>query len=188
MIIALDPKNFKVLTGEINKHIGNTEDMLKNCKLFNSSLEAVKEGYLPITLGVSIRTLFTNKVVEFERDCYVKMVSDVFNKHQDLDLYTLISKIGETTFDCFKRGFNVGMFMIEYSFLDVIGMYHEGGSDEVIFLAHVLIADEGLPELEKNLKEGIRVVNIGDMSYANDNPALLETLVEVKDNECSEGI
>ena len=62
--------------------------------------------------------------------------------------------------------------MIEYSFLDVIGMYHEKGSDEVIFLAHVLIADEGLPELEKNLKEGIRVVNIGDMSYANDNPAL----------------
>ena len=68
-------------------------------------MEAVKEGYLPITLGVSIRTLFTNKVVEFERDCYVKTVSDVFNKYQDLDLYTLISKIGETTFDCFKRGF-----------------------------------------------------------------------------------
>ena len=33
MIIALDPKNFKVLTVEINKHVGNTEDMLKNCKL-----------------------------------------------------------------------------------------------------------------------------------------------------------
>lgn len=188
MIIALDPKNFKVLTGEINKHIGNTEDMLKNCKLFNSSLEALKEGYLPVTLGVSIRTLFTNKVVEFEKDNYVKTASDVFDDRYDLDLYNLIEKIGKITFGCFKHSFKVGMFMLEYSFLDVIGLYHEEGSDEVIFLAHVLIADEGLPELEKNLKEGIRVVNISDMSYANDNPALLETLVEVKDNECSEGI
>ena len=187
MIIALDPKNFKVLAKEVDKKF-KVEEMLENCKYFNNSSEAIEEGYLPITLGISIRTTFTNKVVEFERDCYVKTASDVFDDRYDLDLYNLIEKIGKITFGCLKHNFKVGMFMVEYSFLDVIGLYHEEGSDEVILLAHVIISDTGLSVLEENLKEGVKLVNISDMSYANDNSNLLATLVEVKDDECSEGI
>lgn len=187
MIIAVNPKNFKVLAKEVDKKF-KVEEMLENCKYFNSSLEALKEGYLPVTIGVSIRTTFTNKVVEFEKDCYVKTASDVFDDRYDLDLYNLIEKIGKITFGCLKHNFKVGMFMIEYSFLDVIGLYHEEGSDEVILLAHVIISDTGLSVLEENLKEGVNLVNISDMSYANDNPDLLATLVEVKDDEYSEGI
>ena len=187
MIIAVNPKNFKVLVKEVDKKF-KVEDMLENCKYFNSSLEALKEGYLPVTIGVSIRTTFTNKVVEFEKDCYVKTASDVFDDRYDLDLYNLIEKIGKITFGCLKHNFKVGMFMVEYSFLDVIGLYHEEGSDEVILLAHVIISDTGLSVLEENLKEGVNLVNISDMSYANGNPDLLAILVEVKDDEYSEGI
>lgn len=187
MIIAVNPKNFKVLAKEVDKKF-KVEDMLENCKYFNSSLEALKEGYLPVTIGVSIRTTFTNKVVEFEKDCYVKTASDVFDDRYDLDLYNIIEKIGKITFGCLKHNFKVGMFMVEYSFLDVIGLYHEEGSDEVILLAHVIISDTGLSVLEENLKEGVKLVNIRDMSYAsNDSPVLLSTLVEVND-EHTEGI
>ena len=187
MIIAVNPKNFKVLTVEIDNKV-KIEDMLENSKYFNSSLEALKEGYLPVTIGVSIRTTFTNKVVEFEKDCYVKTASDVFDDRYDLDLYNLIEKIGKITFGCLKHNFKVGMFMVEYSFLNVIGLYHEEGSDEVILLAHVIISDTGLSVLEENLKEGVKLVNIRDMSYAsNDSPVLLSTLVEVND-EHTEGI
>ena len=42
MIIAVNPKIFKVLTGEIDNKV-KIEDMLENSKYFNSSLEALKE-------------------------------------------------------------------------------------------------------------------------------------------------
>ncbi len=174
---------------EVQKDV-NLEDIINNhTKYFDSEEEAYNQKYTPLNFSVSIRSMHTNLVVETDevdrKKYYTNLLVEQPFVHKGYDLLMYLTSIGVMHNVNYSLGFDD--IMMNHSQFQPIGLWNVGSRlvDPVI-LTHVILSDEGAEEFKKYLKEGKRLVPIKDIEPKGNIKALLDTLIEVKEEKENE--
>lgn len=164
----------------------NLEDILLNhTKYYDTPAEAEKDFYVPLSFSVSVRSVYTNKVLQIEEEgkyqYYVNHAKVGQFVHKGLDLIMYLSAIGLMTYVKYSPEFDVAM--MKYSTHQPIGLYNpDHGFFDPIICSHVILQDEGINQFKTFLKPGVEFVSIKTMNTRKEGnlTALLDTLIEVK--------
>ena len=166
-------------------------DLLKNhTKYYDSVEEALEDDYAPLDFSVSVRSMYTNKVMQIENDgkkYYVNLSNIQPFIHKGYDLIMYLASIGFMNCVDYKSGFDE--LMTRHSQFDVIGLYNPDPLlINPIIYSHIIISDEGIKELPKYLNSNVEIVPISVMNEnrAGNIPALLDTIIEVKGEDKDE--
>lgn len=188
MILCIDTTALKT-SPEVQRDV-NLEDLINNhTKYYESEEEALKDQYVPLDFSVSVRSIYSNLVLQIdsgeEKRYYTNMTGILPFAHKGYDLIMYITSIGLMHSVDYKLGFDE--LMMKHSQFQPIGLYNP---DSVIInpiiYTHVIISDEGVEQLPQYLKEDRKLVSIADMKYKGNIPALLKTIIEVKEESQDE--
>lgn len=183
MILCIDTKSI-TNSPDVQKDV-NLEDLINNhTKYYESTEEALKDYYVPIDFSVSIRSLYTNLVLEIDKGEQKSYYTNLTNVHPFLhkgyDLVMYLTSIGLMHSIDYKLGFDD--LMMKHSQFQPIGLYNpDSALINPIIYTHVIISDEGAQQLQQYLKDDRKLVSISDMKYEGNFSALLKTLIEVKE-------
>ena len=174
---------------EVQKDV-NLEDILNNhTKYFDNEEEAYKQRYVPLNFSVSIRSMYSNHVVETDegdiKKYYTNLLVEQPFVHKGYDLLMYLTSIGVMHNVNYSLGFDD--IMMNHSQFQPIGLWNVGSRlvDPVI-LTHVILSDEGAEEFKKYLKNGKRLVPIKDIEPKGNIKALLDTLIKVEEEKENE--
>lgn len=190
MILCVDVKALKT-SPHVQRDV-NLEDILNNhTKYYDSVEEAYKDHYEPLDFCVSIRSMYSNLVVQSKnaegRYSYYTNLTDVQPfVHKGYDLIMYLTSIGLMHNVDYANGFDE--LMMKHSQFCPIGLLNPPFSyHNPIIYSHVIISDEGIKEFEKYLKSDRKLVNISDMNkYRGGIHALLDTLIKVEEVKIDE--
>lgn len=175
-------------SAEVQKDV-DLQDLLTNhIRYYSIEEEALKDNYAPLNFSVTVRSTYSNLVLQIEKDSvktYYNNLSQVQPfVHTGYDLIMYLSSIGLMHNIVYKNGFDD--LMMRQSQFDVIGLYNPSPMViNPIVYSHIIMSDEGMQELTKYLKDNVEIVPI---SVMNENrvgniPALLDTIIEVGGNQ-----
>lgn len=183
MILCVDIKALKT-SPDVQKDV-NLEDLINNhTKYYDSAEEALNDNYVPLDFSVTVRSLYSNLVLEIDKDedkrYYVNLTDVQPFIHKGYDLVMYLTSIGLMHSVDYKLGFDE--LMIKHSQFVPMGIYNPDTLllNPIIY-SHVILSDEGAVELPKYLKEDRHLVPISDIKEKGNIPALLRTLIEVKE-------
>lgn len=185
MILCVDVKALPVHQ-KVQKDI-NLEEILNNhTKYFDDVKEAYKEEYVPLDFSVTVRTAYSNLVLqtieENNKKYYVNLTDIHPFPHKGYDLIMYLTSIGVMHSVDYKLGFDE--LMMKHSQFFPIGIYNPSPFlINPIIYSHIIISDEGAKELPKYLKLHRDLVPISEIEYKGNIPALLNTIIEVKEKE-----
>lgn len=193
MILCVDTKALKT-SAEVQTNV-KLEDIINNhTKYYDSVEEALKDNYVPLDFSVSIRTLYSNLVVEIDaktedgndKKMYYTNMSQVQQFiHKGYDLIMYLTSIGLMMNVNYSLGFDE--VMLEHSQFVPIGLYNPDPTViNPIIYSHILISDVGAKEFDKYLKKGRRFLPISDMKKEGNLYALLDTLIITKEENIDE--
>ena len=193
MILRVDTKALKT-SAEVQTNV-KLEDIINNhTKYYDSVEEALKDNYVPLDFSVSIRTLYSNLVVEIDaktedgndKKMYYTNMSQVQQFiHKGYDLIMYLTSIGVMMNVNYSLGFDE--VMLEHSQFVPIGLYNPDPTIiNPIIYSHILISDVGAKEFDKYLKKGRRFLPISDMKKEGNLYALLDTLIVTKEENINE--
>lgn len=193
MILCVDTKALKT-SAEVQTNV-KLEDIINNhTKYYDSVEEALKDNYVPLDFSVSIRTLYSNLVVEIDaktedgndKKMYYTNMSQVQQFiHKGYDLIMYLTSIGVMMNVNYSLGFDE--VMLEHSQFVPIGLYNPDPTViNPIIYSHILISDVGAKEFDKYLKKGRRFLPISDMKKEGNLYALLDTLIVTKEENIDE--
>lgn len=193
MILCVDSKALKT-SAEVQTNV-KLEDIINNhTKYYDSVEEALKDNYVPLDFSVSIRTLYSNLVVEIDaktedgndKKMYYTNMSQVQQFiHKGYDLIMYLTSIGVMMNVNYSLGFDE--VMLEHSQFVPIGLYNPDPTIiNPIIYSHILISDVGAKEFDKYLKKGRRFLPISDMKKEGNLYALLDTLIITKEENIDE--
>ena len=193
MILCVDTKALKT-SAEVQTNV-KLEDIINNhTKYYDSVEEALKDNYVPLDFSVSIRTLYSNLVVEIDaktedgndKKMYYTNMSQVQQFiHKGYDLIMYLTSIGVMMNVNYSLGFDE--VMLEHSQFVPIGLYNPDPTIiSPIIYSHILISDVGAKEFDKYLKKGRRFLPISDMKKEGNLYALLDTLIITKEEDIDE--
>ena len=193
MILCVDTKALKT-SAEVQTNV-KLEDIINNhTKYYDSVEEALKDNYVPLDFSVSIRTLYSNLVVEIDaktedgndKKMYYTNMSQVQKFiHKGYDLIMYLTSIGLMMNVNYSLGFDE--VMLEHSQFVPIGLYNPDPTViNPIIYSHILISDVGAKEFDKYLKKGRRFLPISDMKKEGNLYALLDTLIITKEENIDE--
>ena len=193
MILCVDTKALKT-SAEVQTNV-KLEDIINNhTKYYDSVEEALKDNYVPLDFSVSIRTLYSNLVVEIDaktedgndKKMYYTNMSQVQQFiHKGYDLIMYLTSIGVMMNVNYSLGFDE--IMLEHSQFVPIGLYNPDPTIiNPIIYSHILISDVGAKEFDKYLKKGRRFLPISDMKKEGNLYALLDTLIITKEEDIDE--
>ena len=193
MILCVDTKALKT-SAEVQTNV-KLEDIINNhTKYYDSVEEALKDNYVPLDFSVSIRTLYSNLVVEIDaktedgndKKMYYTNMSQVQKFiHKGYDLIMYLTSIGLMMNVNYSLGFDE--VMLEHSQFVPIGLYNPDPTViNPIIYSHILISDVGAKEFDKYLKKGRRFLPISDMKKEGNLYALLDTLIVTKEENIDE--
>ena len=193
MILCVDTKALKT-SAEVQTNV-KLEDIINNhTKYYDSVEEALKDNYVPLDFSVSIRTLYSNLVVEIDaktedgndKKMYYTNMSQVQQFiHKGYDLIMYLTSIGVMMNVNYSLGFDE--VMLEHSQFVPIGLYNPDPTIiNPIIYSHILISDVGAKEFDKYLKKGRRFLPISDMKKEGNLYALLDTLIITKEEDIDE--
>ena len=118
-----------------------------------------------------------------KRDTNLTEVQPFVHKGYDLVMY--LASIGVMSNIDYALGFDD--VMMKHSQFSAIGLCNiDHTIINPIVYAHVILSDEGAEEFKKYLKSGRSLVPISDIIEKGNIPALLHTLVEVKEENKDE--
>ena len=186
MILCVDIKALKT-SEKVQKDI-DLEDLLVNhIKYFDNDEEALKEAYVPLDFSVTIRSMYSNKVVQIdageEKRYYINLTQTQEFIHKGYDLVMYLTSIGVMHIIDYAGGFDD--LMMKHSQFSPIGIYNpDSAVINPIVYTHIIMSDEGMEELSKYLKCDRSIVGICTINEHKQGnlPALLETLIEVKES------
>lgn len=193
MILCIDTKALKIKE-EVQKDV-DLEDLINNhTKYYDSVEEALKDRYVPLDFSVSVRSMYSNLVLQIENGEEKRYYTNLTNiqpfAHKGYDLIMYLTSIGLMHNIDYKIGFDE--LMMRHSQFQPIGIYNpEPSILNPIIYSHVIISDEGAKELPKYLNSDNRsLVDISTMKkFSKGNlSALLNTIIEIKEdnkNECN---
>lgn len=193
MILCVDTKALKT-SAEVQTNV-KLEDIINNhTKYYDSVEEALKDNYVPLDFSVSIRTLYSNLVVEIDaktedgndKKMYYTNMSQVQQFiHKGYDLIMYLTSIGVMMNVNYSLGFDE--VMLEHSQFVPIGLYNPDPTIiNPIIYSHILISDVGAKEFDKYLKKGRRFLPISDIKKEGNLYALLDTLIITKEENIDE--
>ena len=183
MILCIDMKALKQ-SPEVQRDV-DLEDLLNNhTKYFDTGEEALRNNYSPLDFSVSVRSMYSNLVLQENRGVQRRYYTNLTNVqpfvHKGYDLIMYLTSIGLMHNIDYKLGFDE--LMTKHSQFVPIGLYNPDTMllNPIIY-SHVILSDEGAEELSKYLKEDRQLVPISEISDYGNVPALLRTLIEVKE-------
>lgn len=183
MILCVDTKHLKT-SDKVQKDL-NLEELLKDhTKYFDTVEEALNEAYVPLDVSTTIRSMFSNLVVERETDNGVSYYVNITNidkfVHKGYDLLMYITSIGVLHCVDYKMGFDD--VMLHHSQFCPIGVYNPDPTlINPIVLVHIVMSDEGAELLKDYLKDNVKLVPISDIKPIGNIKALLDEIIEVKE-------
>lgn len=179
MILCIDTQVLKV-SSEVSR-VANLEDIFLNHTMYCDENE-IPSGYKPLDFYTSMRSMFSNLVVEID-------------KGEEVNYYVSQSNIQQ----CIHRGYNLIMYLTSLSMMEsvnygdgfdelmfkhthfsLIGLYYDGVNNPIIY-SHIIFSDEGAEELRSYLKKDRKLVHIKDIKSQGNIKALLDTFIEVKE-------
>lgn len=188
MILCIDSSKLKTSL-DVQKDVNLEEIINDHTKYYDSVEEALKDKFVPLDFCVSIRSLYSNLVLQIDKDdkkLYYTNITEIPQfVHKGYDLVMYLTSIGVMHNIDFKEGFDD--FMMKHSQFMPIGLYNpEPLVINPIIYSHVLISDEGVNEFHKYLKQGRSLVKISDINLHGNLKALINTLIEVKEENKNE--
>ena len=187
MILCVDKTVLKT-SKQIQRDV-DLEDILNNhTKYYEDVVDALKDNYEPLDFCISIRSMYSNLVVQVNIDSrrrYYTNLTDIQPfVHKGYDLIMFLSSIGLMHNVDYADGFDE--LMVKHSQFSPIGLLNPPCSfHNPIIYSHVIISDEGIEELKKYLKSDRELVSISEMNKHRQGNlhALLDTIIEVKEKE-----
>lgn len=171
----------------LQKNIKLDKILLENSKYFNSVNEAQLEGYAPLNFMISVRSTYSNLVLESmngsSKDYYINMTEVDTLPHKGYDLIMYLASIGLMQCVTYKKGFDDVMFKSQFL---PIGFYNPDPSlfNPTIY-SHIILPDEIVEDFKSYLKNGYRLVPIKDMERKKLS-SILDSIFEINIKEESE--
>lgn len=189
MILCIDTTVLKT-SPDIQKDV-DLEDLLNNhSKYYDSEEDAIKDQYVPLDFCVSVRSIYSNYVLQIDKEngekrYYVNLTHVQPFVHKGYDLIMYLCSIGIMQSIDYKLGFDD--LMMKHSQFQPIGLYNSDPSiiNPVVY-SHVIISDEGIKEFHKYLKSDRSLVKINDIDFHGNLKAFIDTLIEVKEEKKDE--
>lgn len=183
MILCVDIRALKQ-SPEIQKDVDLEDLLLNHTKYFEDVVEASKHRYVPLDFSVSVRSTYSNLVLEIkngeEKRYYENLAEIQPFVHKGYDLIMYLTSIGLLRNVNYKIGFDE--LMVKHSQFVPIGLYSpDTFIINPIIYSHIIISDDGAKELPKYLRRDRKLVHINDICESGNIPAMLKTLVEVKE-------
>ena len=183
MILCVDVTSLPP-SPEVQKDV-NLENIINNhTKHFDSVEEALKENYVPLDLSVSVRSIYSNLVLQIDKGEQKRYYTNLTNiqpfVHKGYDLIMYLTSIGLMHNIDYSLGFDE--VMMKHSQFVPIGLYNPDSLllNPIIY-THIIISDEGVGELKKYLKSDRKFVHIRDIEPKGNISALLNTFIEVEE-------
>ena len=189
MILCIDTTALKT-SPDVQKDV-DLEDLLNNhTKYYDNEVEALKDHYVPLDFCVSVRSIYSNYVLQVDKEndekrYYVNLTKIQPFVHKGYDLIMYLCSIGVMQSVDYQLGFDD--LMMKHSQFQPIGLYNSDPAlINPIVYSHIIISDEGIKELHKYLKPDRSLVKISDINLHGNLKALIDTLIEVKEEESNE--
>lgn len=185
MILCVDTTSLG-MSVTVQKDVNVLDLLTKHTKYFEDWQSARKENYVPLDFCVSVRTLYTNQVLESDKGdkklYYVNMSQVQEMPHKGFDLVMYLGSIALLNCIDYNAGFDD--LMMKHSQFQPIGLYClDPFILNPIIYSHILISDEGAEEFKKYLKGDRKLVSIDTMrqNTSGNIKALLDTIIKVKE-------
>lgn len=189
MILCVNKDALKV-SEELQKNVKLEEIMLNHTKYYNSVEDAQKENFVPLDFMVSIRSVYSNLVLQYPAinesgfRYYVNLTNIDVLPHKGIDLIMYLSSIGIMKSVDYKLGFDNIMMKSTFS---PQGIYNPlPDLMNPIVYSHIILADDTIDLFKNYLKEGISFVPIKDMKCKGNIQKILDSLIIVKECEDNE--
>lgn len=165
-------------------HLGDL--LKKHTKYFDTVEDALKEKYVPLDVSTTIRSMYSNKVVEIRKgdktNYYVNLTHIDKFIHEGYDLLMYLSSIG--VMHTVNYNFKFDEVMMKHSQFYPIGLYNPDPSVmNPILLTHIILSDEGAELFRAFLREDCSLVPINSMTREGNVTALLDEIIEVKEKK-----
>lgn len=183
MILCVDITALKT-SPDVQRDV-NLEDILNNhTKYYDTEVEAQKDHHVPLNFCVSVRSMYSNLVLQTNTGLDKKYYTNLTVKqpfvHKGYDLIMYLSSIGLMHCIDYRLGFDD--LMMKHSQFCPIGLYNSNMPyTSPIIYSHIIISDEGAEELKNYLKSDRELVFIDNIEPRGNIPALLNTFIEVKE-------
>lgn len=171
---------------EVNKTIDLGKLLLERATyLSKSELKSMNIDYVPINFMVSIRSAYSNLVLEIpvensdKKRYYINLTNVQPLPHKGEDLIMYLASIGVTDCITYKYGFNDVMMQSQFC---PVGLYNDGIINPTIY-STVVLKDDVVDKFSTFLNKGYQFVPISEMKRAGNIGAILDSLVIVKENE-----
>lgn len=190
MILCVNADTLKT-SPEVQKDIDLEEILLKHTYYFDTAEEALKSHYVPLDFSVSVRSMYSNQVLQIDKQGQFRYYTNLTNvqefPHRGYDLVMYLTSIGLMHSIDYKLGFDD--VMMKHSQFMPIGIYNPDPSVvNPIVYSHVIMSDEGAELLKPFLKGDRNLVDISVMKTMCEGNirALLDTIIEVKEEQKDE--
>lgn len=171
-------------SNKIQRDSETYEKVIQNFKYYKDVELAKKDGYAPINFMTSIRSVYSNLVLEMPSDdkrlYYSNLILEDVLPHIEMDLVMYLGSVSVLKHVNYTS--ELDKIMIKSKF-EPIGIYYDGVLDPIIY-SHVFITDDSVEDFKKCIKDSSKFVHISDMKRENNISTILDTLliVEGKDN------
>lgn len=171
MILAIKKSSISVKP-YVQQEIDLERLIIKDTKFFDNEECAEKEGYIPLYVLVSIRTIYTNKVVEIKHDYGVRYYnSNILENNLGVDpiegynyLYKAMCKPMMRLMNKAKDDdYMFRLFVAMNSQPLVMGLYYSNKKQCPIIYAQVIFNDNSVNNLNKYVEGDCRLIDIKDM-------------------------
>lgn len=187
MILCVDTHALNT-SHHVQKDVDLEDILLHHTKYYDSVEEAEKDFYVPLDFSVSVRTVYTNEVLQISGEknplYYVNHTNVGLFSHKGLDLIMYLSAIGLMSYVNYSYAFDDTM--LKHSVHQPIGLYNpDPGFINPIVYSHIIIEDCALDTFKTFLKPGVEFVSLDTMRTRTDGNliSLLDTLITVKKGE-----
>lgn len=178
-MLACIPKNKIRQCNLMQKNI-KIEEVLSELEYFESEEEAIKNDCVPLSFVTSIRTAYSNLVVNHEGKYYVSLTLASVVPHIGYDLLAFMSSSAVAkVIDCTKKENQELMFQSQ---LVPVGVYNpDVGICNPIIYSQVVIKDDLSDSLNNSLLEGNSLESISDMKREGNMSAILNEIILVSE-------
>lgn len=185
MILCVEKSAMKEAP-EVQKNV-DLKDLLENHTRYIEPELIERNDYVPLNFAVSVRSAYSNLVLETPVDSefkryYVNLTNVEPLPHKGYDLVMYLASIGIIQCINYSRGFDDVMMKTQFC---PIGLYNSGIIHPIIF-STVILKDDTVDIFKSYLKEGYDLVPIQNMKRAGNFKPLLDTLILVKEESNSE--
>ena len=182
MILCIEngalPKDYNLI-----KDIKLGDILIDHTKYFDTEEEAFKANYTPLDFMITVRSAYSNLVLEIDVDEEKRYYTNLTNidllPHKGYDLVMYLASIGLMHSVNYSPTFDDIMLKSQF---DVIGVYNP---DPTVFkpivYSQIILEDSTTDEFSMYLKEGRRLVPISEMKEQGNFKVILDSIIEVKE-------